>query len=49
MNTDTGTGISSVSLLGHDMETFPALLALYEGNPPVIDGFLSQRASNAGL
>ena len=27
----------------HQMETFPALLALCEGNPPVIDGFPSQR------
>ena len=27
----------------HQMETFPALLALCEGNPPVTDGFPSQR------
>ena len=25
------------------METFPVLLALYEGNPPVTGGFPSQR------
>ena len=33
----------------HDMETIFALMALCEGNPPVIDGFPSQRASDAGL
>ena len=27
----------------HQMETFPALLALCEGNPPVTGGFTSQR------
>ena len=27
----------------HQMETFSALLALYEGNPPVTSGFPSQR------
>ena len=31
----------------HDMETLSALLTLCEGNPSVIDGFPSQRASNA--
>ena len=30
----------------HDMETLPALLTLYEGNPSVTGGFPSQRASN---
>ena len=27
----------------HQMETFSALLALFEGNPPATGGFLSQR------
>ena len=31
----------------HDMETLSALLALCEGNPTVIGGFPSRRASNA--
>ena len=46
---NTSTRISSVSLWRHDMETFSALLTLYERNPPVIDGFPSQRASNASF
>ena len=33
----------------HQMETVSALLALCEGNPPVIGGFPSQRDSNAGF
>ena len=33
----------------HQMETFFALLALCEGNSPVIGEFPSQRASNAGF
>ena len=33
----------------HDMETLSKLLALCEGNLPVIDGFPSQRASNTEL
>ena len=33
----------------HDRETFSALLALCEGNPPMTGGFPSQKASNAGL
>ena len=31
------------------METFSYLLALCEANPPVADGFPSQRASNVGF
>ena len=30
----------------HDMEMLSVLLALCEGNPPVIDGFPSQKADN---
>ena len=33
----------------HDLETFSALLALCEGNPPVTGGFPSQRTSNAEM
>ena len=33
----------------HGMETFSALLALCEGEPPVTGGFSSQRASDAGF
>ena len=33
----------------HDMEAIPALLALYEGNPPVTQSFPLQRASNEEL
>ena len=29
------------------METFSALLALCEGNPPITGGFLAQKASDA--
>ena len=38
-----------LSLWPHQMETFSALLALGVGNPPVISGFPSQRASNTDL
>ena len=41
--------ISTYTWWRHSMETFPALLAVCEGNPPVTDGFPSQRASNAGF
>ena len=33
----------------HDMETISALLALYDGNPPITDKFPSQRTSNVEL
>ena len=33
----------------YDMETFSSLLALCEGNPPVIDGYSTQNASNVEL
>ena len=33
----------------YDMETFSALMAFGERNPPVTGGFRSQRASDTGL
>ena len=39
----------SWSLWRHQMKTFPALLSLHAGNPPVTGGFPSQRVSNADL
>ena len=40
----SGCNIKSISSWWHhQMETFSALLALCEGNPPVIGGFLSQK------
>ena len=38
-----------VPLWSHDMETLPTFLILCEGNPPMIDGFRSQNARNAGF
>ena len=43
-----GPGIKH-TWIRHDMETLSAILSIYEGNQPVIDGFPVQIASNAGL
>ena len=39
--------LGSICEICNDMEIISALLALCEGNPSMIDGFPSQRASNA--
>ena len=41
------TSWSRVHDILHDMETFSAPLALWEGNPPVTSGFSSQKTNKA--
>ena len=43
MKNEISTSTATMTWWRHQMETFSALLALWEGNPPFNDGFPSQR------